>query len=286
MLGHYDVDFFEEKWGEMVRNFELEDNNWIRDMFQRKKMWATTYIRGNFFAGIRTTSRYEALHCHIGKFVHSRISLTDFVQQFHKCLTYFRFREVEFDFESNYGEVVLQTTLQSLEWSASKQFTKAVFLLFRPVLIRGSLIKIVDCHEMSMFSIYSVSKYQGTGRVWQVSYCPSPMEFKCCCLRMESIGLPCDHIVQVLIFLDFDELPDCLVLPRWSKTAKDAIRRMYTNGSFYWDSHLVARHATLHFLFRELAELAHVDEEDYNHIVDVVTYEIGKLRVKHANRGE
>lgn len=147
-------------------------------------------------------------------------------------------------------------------------------------------MKIVDCHEMSMFSIYLVSKYQGSGRVWQVSYCPSPIEFRCCCLRMESIGLPCDHIVQVLIFLDFDELPDCLVLLRWSKTAKDAIRGMYTNGSFYWDSHLVARHATLHFLFRELAELAHVDEEDHNHIVDVVTYEIGKLRVKHGNRGE
>lgn len=74
-------------------------------------MWATTYIRGNFFAGIRTTSRCEALHCHIRKLVHSRISLTDFVQQFHRCLTYFHFREVEADFESNYREVVLQTSL-------------------------------------------------------------------------------------------------------------------------------------------------------------------------------
>lgn len=27
MLGDYDVDIFEEKWDEMVRKFELEDNN-------------------------------------------------------------------------------------------------------------------------------------------------------------------------------------------------------------------------------------------------------------------
>ena len=115
MLGDIDVSRFEETWAEMVSRFGLEGNNWIQELYERRNMWATTLIRGNFFAGIRTTSRCEALHSHIGKYVHSRCNLTNFVQQFHRCLTYFRFREVEADFEGRYGEFVLQTNFKSLE---------------------------------------------------------------------------------------------------------------------------------------------------------------------------
>lgn len=79
MLSDFDVSEFEEKWNEMVAKFGLEDNNWINELYGKKKMWATAHIRGNFFAGIRTTSRCESFHMHLSKYVHSRINLTDFV---------------------------------------------------------------------------------------------------------------------------------------------------------------------------------------------------------------
>jgi len=97
MLGDLEVSVFEKLWAEMVQKFGLQDKNWINEMYEKKKLWATAHIRGRFFAGIRTMSRCEALHSHMGQYVHSRITMTDFVQQFHRCLTYFRFREIESD---------------------------------------------------------------------------------------------------------------------------------------------------------------------------------------------
>ncbi|RYR33746.1 hypothetical protein Ahy_A10g048374 [Arachis hypogaea] len=38
----------------------------------------------------------------------------------------------------------------------------------------------------------------------------------CSCMRIESFGIPCKHIVCVLVHEDIDELPRSLVLPRWT----------------------------------------------------------------------
>ncbi|KAL4390869.1 hypothetical protein AHAS_Ahas03G0188200 [Arachis hypogaea] len=40
------------------------------------------------------------------------------------------------------------------------------------------------------------------------------------CLRFESFGLPCVHILVVLVQLDIGCLPESIVLERWSKTVK------------------------------------------------------------------
>jgi hypothetical protein len=100
---------------------------------------------------------------------------------------------------------------------------------------------------------------------------------------MEYICLPCEHIKDVLVNLDFDELPGCLVLNRWSKTAKENNSESCTNDSFYWDSHLIVRLANLQYLFKELAVVAHRDDEDYKHIVNFMTVELNKLKEKRGN---
>lgn len=78
-----------------------------------------------------------------------------------------------------------------------------------------------------------------------MSYCPSIVEFRCYCLRMESIGMPYGHIVIVLQALDLNELPKSLRLDRWSKEAREEIRCIFVGACNYWYSYLVARYATI-----------------------------------------
>ena len=118
-----------------------------------------------------------------------------------------------------------------------------IFLMFRSVLKRSLLLRVTESQEMSMGYIFTVLKYFGEGGVWHVTYCEEPVVLKCSCLRMESLGLPCDHIFYVLLYLDFDELPKCLVFPRWAKFARDSIHDSYANGSLYWDSQIAARYS-------------------------------------------
>ncbi|KAL4321922.1 hypothetical protein AHAS_Ahas14G0158900 [Arachis hypogaea] len=51
----------------MVEQFGIGDKKWIHDMYKRRHSWTTTYIRGKFFAGFRTTLRCEGLHIVISR---------------------------------------------------------------------------------------------------------------------------------------------------------------------------------------------------------------------------
>ncbi|RYR25634.1 hypothetical protein Ahy_B02g059487 [Arachis hypogaea] len=56
--------------------------------------------------------------------------------------------------------------------------------------------------------------------MWRVFCCDIEMEFNCSCMRMESFGIPCEHIVCVLVHEDIEEFSRSLVLPRRTKIAK------------------------------------------------------------------
>ncbi|XP_020236306.1 protein FAR1-RELATED SEQUENCE 5-like [Cajanus cajan] len=53
MLGEYEIGEFRKKWSEMLNKFELHDHPWVIELFEKRKIWCTTYIRGAFFAGFR-----------------------------------------------------------------------------------------------------------------------------------------------------------------------------------------------------------------------------------------
>jgi hypothetical protein len=45
MLGDYDVGEFKVKWDKMVIDFGLQDNKWLKEMYEQWHIWATTHIR-------------------------------------------------------------------------------------------------------------------------------------------------------------------------------------------------------------------------------------------------
>ena len=122
-------------------------------------MWATTHMRGNFFASLRTTSRCEGLHSQIGRYVDSGYNLTEFLVQFNRCLDSIRNNEVEADFRSAFGFPVMQTHLEALEQSAAKVYTREVFLIFRSLLKKVSSMKIGFWKETTTTMIFSIGKY-------------------------------------------------------------------------------------------------------------------------------
>ncbi|KAJ1385002.1 FAR1 DNA-binding domain [Sesbania bispinosa] len=48
MLGYYDVGTFRRKWLELVAKCELQENTWVAALYEKRNMWATAYLRGNF----------------------------------------------------------------------------------------------------------------------------------------------------------------------------------------------------------------------------------------------
>jgi hypothetical protein len=130
MLGDYDVGEFKQKWDKMVTDLGLQDHRWVKEMYQKRQMWATAHIRGKFFAGFRTTSRCEGLHAQFGRYVNYQNNLLEFLHQFFRCLNYMRYAELEADFGSVHGDPILETQLPLIEKVAGELYTREVFCCF------------------------------------------------------------------------------------------------------------------------------------------------------------
>ncbi|KAJ1412470.1 Zinc finger, PMZ-type [Sesbania bispinosa] len=116
---------------------------------------------------------------------------------------------------------------------------------------RASSLYVSGSTEALTYMIYKVAA-QGEGcKQWCVSYYPTNNAFKCECQRMESRGLPCAHIIVVLIHLGIEELPECLVLKRWSIGAKDGVDDFDSDGNNCWDTYKSARVASMVGIYKK-----------------------------------
>ncbi|KAJ1400731.1 Zinc finger, PMZ-type [Sesbania bispinosa] len=190
---------------------DAKSNQWLTDLYGKRKMWATAHIRGSFFAGFRTTSRQK---------------------------------ELEADFESINGDPVLETPFEEIEACASKLYSRKVFIKFRAVLWRACKLKVSGCELTPNCHIYIVTSRATSGREWHVSYVAQNEKVKCSCQRMESMGIPCEHIVVLLHYLDIKQLPKSLILERWTKYAKQCVDdgdlgSCSTDGSM-WKSQVIS----------------------------------------------
>ncbi|XLR67090.1 hypothetical protein S83_017762 [Arachis hypogaea] len=283
MLADVEVEEFERQWEAMMDECLVREVEWVKDLYTKKMAWATAYIRGCFYAGLRTTSRCESLHAKMGRFVERRYGILDFVTNFQRCVEFLRDNEEELDFRSLYGSPVLQTQFPELEKSGAVNYTREIFLRFREALKSSVRVTIVECKKLEDRTVYVTQKYRRPQFRWTVAHHFGTDSFFCSCMRMESFGLPCVHILAVLVQLDIGYLPKSLVLQRWSKTAKVEIEGpsiMNEPG----EANEVYRSRMGAFLqhCKRLARVACMRESDFKSCLDRIVEETYVLEMKNG----
>ena len=53
--------YFNKKWHELLREYNLEDNEWMRNLYDLRKKWAAVY-RDSFTADMNSTQRSEGMN--------------------------------------------------------------------------------------------------------------------------------------------------------------------------------------------------------------------------------
>ncbi|XP_062119140.1 protein FAR1-RELATED SEQUENCE 5-like [Humulus lupulus] len=92
---------FDKSWGGLVTEFQLQDSQWAAITYNNRRSWAECFLRGNFFAGLRTTQRSESMNSYLSHFLTSKLKLKDLVGQVDKAIQSIRHTEREDDFISN-----------------------------------------------------------------------------------------------------------------------------------------------------------------------------------------
>ncbi|KAK1307126.1 hypothetical protein QJS10_CPA10g00339 [Acorus calamus] len=100
----------------------------------------------------------------------------------------------------------------------SKRYTLAVFRIFQEE-ISASLE--YGSKALGPPEVHVVKRLGEISRTHEVIYDPPNEKIVCTCKKFESEGIPCAHMLVVLRNDFIDELPEYLILQRWTMTAKD-----------------------------------------------------------------
>ncbi|OMO51788.1 Zinc finger, PMZ-type [Corchorus olitorius] len=256
---------FETGFRRMVREFNLENNEWVREKYRTKTMWAQAFITGDFFATLKSTSRCEGMHSYMKRYVKHTSTLFEFMHAIDRALDSIRQLELQADYQSRFLKHVTRgSPLEKIEEDGAGVYTKCAFERFRkevrwenlyycnltPTLVSGGGRK------------YTLRRYTRPDRVIEVIYYEDRALMQCSCQKLETEGIPCRHQVCVMKMENLVSIPRGMVYRRWTKDAG--------NISSYKPCYRVNekerelfRHVSLRVLCNRLCELDSKSDEAF-----------------------
>ncbi|RYR61527.1 hypothetical protein Ahy_A04g018696 [Arachis hypogaea] len=80
IVGMQAHDVFKSEWEQAAEDYGLCQKQWWCQMYEKKEMWASAYLRDKFCAGYRTTSRCEGINAYVIKFSKFSHTILELVQ--------------------------------------------------------------------------------------------------------------------------------------------------------------------------------------------------------------
>nr|GEV60833.1 FAR1 DNA binding domain, zinc finger, SWIM-type, MULE transposase domain, FHY3/FAR1 family [Tanacetum cinerariifolium] len=128
---------FEEKWGKLIENFDLQNHKWMTKMFNLQEIWIPAYfIDFSLFGLTRTTSRSESENSFFKSFTSPGSMLVHFMMSYESAIERQRYRQEALDFKTIDAAPKCGTKL-AIERPATRVYTRTVFLLVQKEIIEG-----------------------------------------------------------------------------------------------------------------------------------------------------
>ncbi|KAJ0479746.1 putative MULE transposase domain, FHY3/FAR1 family [Helianthus annuus] len=132
---------FESEWEAVIAEFNLEDNDWLSDIFALRESWIPTYYRMEHMSGLmRTTSRSESENHFFGQVCNSKATLVEFMTHYETAIEAQRHTHRKNDHESRYKRPRLKSSYKLLEGQAVDIYTASIFCD-----VQAELIGVADC---------------------------------------------------------------------------------------------------------------------------------------------
>ncbi|XP_042983254.1 protein FAR1-RELATED SEQUENCE 5-like [Carya illinoinensis] len=130
------TDEFEQEWDCILSKYELEENNWLQNLYSRRDKWVPAYLRSTFCAGISTTQRSESMNKFFKDYIRSSTMVGDFVYQYEKAIDARYFKEKENDVRTRSTRAILKTPLK-IEEEVAMVYTRKSFMNFQDELFNS-----------------------------------------------------------------------------------------------------------------------------------------------------
>ncbi|XP_027174459.1 protein FAR1-RELATED SEQUENCE 6-like [Coffea eugenioides] len=208
---------FEDRWVRLVNECGVVENEWVKKLYRRRRLWAEAYLRGHFFVGMRSTQRCEKMNAFLNEYLNEKMRLYEFFRSFDLAIAWLRHTESKAVHTSENTKPVLTTILPELEGSAVDVFTRNVFFMVRKHLNRQGFLISEGWSEEGGSRTYYYSKYGGHEISWRVDYDRSMEKLICSCMKFESKGIPCAHMFRVMVVEGMNRISKACISKRWTK---------------------------------------------------------------------
>ncbi|RLN36437.1 protein FAR1-RELATED SEQUENCE 5-like [Panicum miliaceum] len=210
-----DEDEFLTAWKEMLGKYDLEDNQWLADLFSIKEKWALPYGRDAFYADMKSVQQKESLTSELKKHLSLQYDLLNFFEQFERLLCDRRSAELEVDVNQSTKKPPSMRMLRQ----AAIVYTPAAFKMFEREFELYMGCMLYSCGEMGTIFDYRIS-VEDNPKDHFVKFDSHNSMMNCTCKTFEFIGIPCRHMLKVLDTRNIKDLPVQYIVKRWRKDAK------------------------------------------------------------------
>ncbi|KAK1396112.1 hypothetical protein POM88_005975 [Heracleum sosnowskyi] len=125
-----DIDEFERGWEAVIKEFKLEGNKWLADMYEIRSSWIPAFFRDEpMFGLMRTTSRSESENSFFAQFHKQGDTLCEFWLRYQSAMDKQRNETARLDHETN-SSIPTCISTWFIEDDAADLFTRAIFYKF------------------------------------------------------------------------------------------------------------------------------------------------------------
>ncbi|KAL9680791.1 hypothetical protein QQ045_012570 [Rhodiola kirilowii] len=169
---HNEPSDFEDGWHNVIREYKVENNTWLADMFDKRSSWIPVYSKHVLMSNLlRTTSRSESENSFFGRYIHHYMTFVEFYLGFRTAMKEQRKTRIQLDYENDTTSPPVQCPLK-IARHASEIFIHKFF--------KETEIEIEA-------GVYKCS-------IEEVSFVISTSNAVCSCNKFQSYGIICRHI--------------------------------------------------------------------------------------------
>ncbi|KAL0903250.1 hypothetical protein M5K25_027611 [Dendrobium thyrsiflorum] len=212
---------FETAWNAMMKEGNLQNHQWLNDLYKIRSKWSTAFNKNCFNLGILSTQRSESTNhvCHgISK---PTSSITECFLGLEKMMKTWRRNEKDEDFKCSQSEIQPYIKSSSILKQAALFYSRKLYSFFEEEFLQGvgGLCIEYSSSDLTMFYVKSIDKCSDS-KIWTVLFNSSQGTIQCSCAKFEMMGILCSHCMRVLRQLDIVNIPEKYFLPRWSARAR------------------------------------------------------------------
>ena len=213
---------FEIAWSELLSKYKVDENAWLRSMYNLKEKWAACHMKKVFTLGMRSTQLSESVNSDMKSCMKPSLDIIQFFNSFERVVEDKRYNELKWEFEMRQKIPRLKMESSPMLRQLVQIYTTPIFDLFQQEYDLHAAAYIIHKNEVPPLFEFVVGMVDQEGKR-RVLFDPSNKSISCSCKKFDTFGIICCHALKVLFMLNINTLPKQYILKRWTKEGRSGV---------------------------------------------------------------